>query len=51
MSSMKIAGTLDVDKKDLGSRMCPECNMRFLCDKEGTVEKLTVYCLEGVFHR
>jgi hypothetical protein len=44
-------GTLDVDKKDLGSTMCPECNMRSLCDEEGHIEKLTVYCLEGIFHR
>ncbi|ADN37295.1 HNH endonuclease [Methanolacinia petrolearia DSM 11571] len=44
-------GTLDVDKKELGSRMCPGCNLRPLCDEEGTVEKLTVYCLEGIFHK
>jgi 5-methylcytosine-specific restriction endonuclease McrA len=44
------AGTLNIDKKDLSGKLCPLCNMRLSCAEEGTVEKLTVYCLEGLFH-
>jgi hypothetical protein len=43
-------GTLNVDKKELGHRMCPVCNLKPRCIEAGTVEKLTVYCLEGTFH-
>jgi hypothetical protein len=43
-------GTLNVDMNELGRRMCPDCDLRQLCEEEGTVEKLSVYCLEGVFH-
>jgi 5-methylcytosine-specific restriction endonuclease McrA len=44
------AGTLNIDKKDLSNKLCPICNMRPSCVKEGTAEQLTVYCLEGLFH-
>jgi hypothetical protein len=44
-------GTLNVDKKDLGSTMCPLCDLKVRCVAADAVEKLTVYCLEGVFHR
>jgi hypothetical protein len=44
-------GTLNVDKKDLGHMMCPACDLKPRCVEAGTVEKLTVYCLEGMFHR
>jgi hypothetical protein len=43
-------GSLNVDKKELGQKMCPSCDLRPRCEDEGTVEKMTVYCLEGVFH-
>jgi 5-methylcytosine-specific restriction endonuclease McrA len=43
-------GTLYVDKKDLSRNLCPICNMRPQCVQEDTVEKLTVFCLEGLFH-
>lgn len=39
-------GTLDLeDVKEL----CSKCDMEKLCEKEDTVEKLSVYCLEGCF--
>ena len=39
-------GTLEFDNvKDL----CVNCDMGNLCEKENTVEKLSVYCLEGCF--
>jgi hypothetical protein len=44
-------GTLDVNKKELGVRMCPVCDLKPRCIEENSVEKLTVYCLEGMFHR
>jgi len=44
-------GTLNVDKKELGRMMCPACDLNPRCVEADTVEKLTVYCLEGVFHR
>ena len=43
-------GTLNVDKKDLGRLMCPACDLRGRCEAEGTVEKMSVFCLEGGFH-
>ncbi|MBP2134185.1 hypothetical protein J2128_002151 [Methanomicrobium sp. W14] len=44
-------GTLNVDKKELGHLMCPHCDLRKKCIGEGTEEKLTVYCLEWIFHK
>ena len=39
-------GTLDItDVKEL----CADCDMGALCEEEGSVERLTVYCLEGCF--
>jgi len=43
-------GTLNVDKKDLGRLMCPACDLRGRCEAEGTVEKMSVFCLEGGVH-
>lgn len=42
-------GTLQIDKKDLTGNLCPACDMGDSCKDEGTVGKLTVYCLEGCF--
>ena len=39
-------GTLDCT---VVSDLCINCDMAILCAKEGTVEKLSVYCLEGCF--
>jgi len=43
-------GTLNVDKKEPGRTMCSVCDLKPRCIEADTVEKLTVYCLEGVFH-
>jgi hypothetical protein len=43
-------GTLNVNKKELGRTMCPVCDLTPRCIEADTVEKLTVYCLEGVYH-
>jgi transposase len=43
-------GTLSVDKKEPGRMMCPACDLKLRCVEADTVEKLTVYCLEGIFH-
>lgn len=40
--------TLDVTNV---RELCPHCNMRSCCERDGTVEKLSVYCIEGCFHR
>jgi hypothetical protein len=40
-------GTLDSRIEDL----CPNCDMRENCKKEGKEGKLTVYCLEGLFKK
>jgi hypothetical protein len=42
-------GTLNVDRNDLSNTMCPECDLKPRCVEAGTVEELSVYCLEGVF--
>ena len=41
-------GTLDVANV---RELCPHCNMRSCCERDGTVEKLSVYCMEGCFHK
>lgn len=40
-------GTLDVDDVQ---KLCGDCGLQGLCERDNTVEKLTVYCLEGCFH-
>lgn len=40
-------GTLDCIVTD----MCPRCNMRNLCEEANSVEKISVYCIEGCFHK
>lgn len=40
-------GTLDCVATD----MCPKCNMRAQCEKDNSVEKISVYCIEGCFHK
>ncbi len=42
-------GTLNVDKNELGRRMCPDCDLRERCEEERTVEKLSVYVWKGGF--
>lgn len=42
-------GTLDISKDKFVSELCPKCDMEKLCQKEGHANKLTVYCLEGIF--
>ena len=44
-------GTLDVNKKELESALCPNCNMKKNCLREGKEGKMSVYCLEGIFHK
>lgn len=41
-------GTLDVSNVQ---ELCKRCNMQKACEKEGSVEQLSVYCIEGCFHR
>ena len=40
-------GTLDAKVADL----CEICNMRKTCERDGCMDKLTVYCIEGCFHK
>ena len=39
-------GTLDVSTV---TELCRECDMRKLCERDDSVEKLSVYCIEGCF--
>ena len=41
-------GTLD--ESDI-TKLCLECNMQKNCEKENSVEKLSVYCIEGCFFK
>lgn len=41
-------GTLDIDDV---KQLCPNCNMGKKCEEENSVEKLSVYCIEGCFHK
>ena len=40
-------GTLDC----IVTELCSKCNMSSLCRKDDTVEELSVYCIEGHFHK
>lgn len=40
-------GTLDISTV---TELCRQCNMGKLCEKEDTVEQLSVYCIEGCFY-
>lgn len=44
-------GTLNVNKKELASKLCPKCDEKKMCEKEDTEGKLTVFCLEGIFSK
>jgi hypothetical protein len=44
------AGTLDISQDNLMIKLCPKCNMKHLCQKAGKEYKLSVYCIEGLFH-
>ena len=39
-------GSLDID--DI-TNLCPHCDLESECEEYGTVEQLSVYCLEGIF--
>ncbi len=39
-------GTIDIDTV---TELCTDCDMRKRCDVENSVEKLSVYCIEGCF--
>lgn len=41
-------GTLNVDNVQ---ELCSNCNMQQNCEKDNSVEKLTVYCIEGCFYK
>lgn len=41
-------GTLNIDKGELVTSMCPKCDAKSLCKKEDREGDLTVYCLEGI---
>lgn len=42
-------GTININKEEFTSKLCPKCNSKELCKKGETEGKLTVYCLEGIF--
>ena len=42
-------GTLDTNKENLVSNLCPQCNMQSLCKKNNKEGKISVLCLEGIF--
>jgi len=44
-------GTLYIDKTDIPIKLCPICDESHLCSEGGTVGKLTVYCIEGIFKK
>lgn len=32
-------------------QLCPNCNIKKRCEEENSLEKLSVYCIEGCFHK
>lgn len=41
-------GTLEEDNV---KTLCRKCNMQTCCERDGSVEELSVYCIEGCFHK
>lgn len=41
-------GTLDISSV---KELCEKCNMQECCEKDGSVGKLSVYCIEGCFYK
>jgi len=41
-------GTLNVDKTDPKTELCPKCSNKDICVGGGHEGKLTVFCLEGI---
>lgn len=44
----KEKGVLDSTMSDMKAQVCPKCDMRALCAKEKSVEKLSPLCLDGM---
>lgn len=42
------AGLLAVEERGLRIRFCPSCDLKATCVREGTAEKLSPLCLDGV---
>lgn len=40
-------GTLD----HIATEVCPKCNLGPKCQAENSVKKISVYCIEGCFHK
>jgi hypothetical protein len=45
---LKEKGLLDLAEGDLKVQICPKCDMKVLCIKEDSVEKLSPLCLDGM---
>ena len=41
-------GMLDINTEKLKHAICPECDIKLLCIKEKSVEKLSPLCLDGI---
>ena len=41
------AGMLETSEDELPTRLCPRCDLKSLCVREDTVEKLSPLCLDG----
>lgn len=45
--SLKEKGFLEIDSTNLGN-ICPKCDMKSLCVKQGTESKLSPFCIDGM---
>ncbi|MEM2636957.1 MAG: hypothetical protein QXL15_01265, partial [Candidatus Korarchaeota archaeon] len=41
-------GLLELDINEIKKKICPKCDIKYLCVKEGSVGKLSPLCLDGV---
>jgi len=39
---------LKIDKKRLRAEICPKCDLRKLCEKEGSAGEFSPLCLDGI---
>ncbi len=44
---LREQGSIDLTADDLEAQVCPRCDLRELCTKEGSAGKLSPLCLDG----
>ena len=46
--TLKENNLLETDQRSLVAAICPRCDMKDLCERQGTASKLSPFCLDGM---